>query len=295
MSRILILSMPKAGTTILYYLIKKSMHRNTLCFFEPRHPVPKEAISSGHNNILTKVLYQHHRGKELYRPSVCSFYDKIILPARDPRDVLISHFMYSFIASPIIREVSKLNEMLTLLQKKEKYPDKVSFLELIALREQLESPHPEIPYYILKGGILKMFQFVVEVERLYTKNFFRFFYEDLIEQNIKPLEEFLQLKLFRNVRLPLKHKNVARSKSYGNWKHWFLNEDIDFFQPKLKNYMDWIGYGDDWELASNPKIEVSQSSAYLVKLAKRGTHKTTFLRKIAGYLKEKAYLKYKTN
>jgi hypothetical protein len=61
-------------------------------------------------------------------------------------------------------------------------------------------------------------------------------------------------------------KRVIRSKSYGNWKDWFTPSDVDFFRPLVIEYMQMFGYHDTWELNSNPYIDPSINSQYVMKL-----------------------------
>jgi hypothetical protein len=55
----------------------------------------------------------------------------------------------------------------------------------------------------------------------------------------------------------------VRSATYGEWRHWFVASDIDFFRPMFKTYMDTFGYDDDWTLAADPVIPRETASGYV--------------------------------
>jgi len=59
------------------------------------------------------------------------------------------------------------------------------------------------------------------------------------------------------------HNRVVRTKGSGDWKNWFLKEDIDFFKTIFSGYMATYGYADDWETRPNPIIRPENCSGYV--------------------------------
>ena len=76
--KILILSLAKSGTTILYQILKKSLPHDALCLFEPQ-TCRLENVSAGRDNsALSKVLIEPHNGRDHYRPQACACFNKRI-------------------------------------------------------------------------------------------------------------------------------------------------------------------------------------------------------------------------
>ena len=96
--RILIIGLPKTGTTILTYKIAGSFNSKNI-YFEPDN---KEGLNNiklhrrfcdkNRKPVITKNLYYHNQTKSLHE--IVSLYDKVIWIIRDPRDRVISEFFY---------------------------------------------------------------------------------------------------------------------------------------------------------------------------------------------------------
>ena len=55
-----------------------------------------------------------------------------------------------------------------------------------------------------------------------------------------------------------------RKKAYGDWRHWYTEEDVALFKQAYLPYMAAVGYDcDDWELSPEPVIEPEFSSLYM--------------------------------
>jgi hypothetical protein len=49
---------------------------------------------------------------------------------------------------------------------------------------------------------------------------------------------------------------VIRTKSTGDWRHYFTEEDVKLLKRAYTPYMELIGYDfSDWDLNPNPVIE----------------------------------------
>jgi hypothetical protein len=63
---------------------------------------------------------------------------------------------------------------------------------------------------------------------------------------------------------------VSRRKAYGDWRHWYTEEDVAFYKPVYLPYMELIGYDrDDWTLSSEPVIESEYASMYIKGLVRK--------------------------
>jgi hypothetical protein len=51
-AKILILALPKSGTTILYQMLKESMAEDTLCLFEPATCQPEASCATRNQSLL---------------------------------------------------------------------------------------------------------------------------------------------------------------------------------------------------------------------------------------------------
>jgi hypothetical protein len=67
--------------------------------------------------------------------------------------------------------------------------------------------------------------------------------------------------------IPRDDQVKARTKSYGDWRNWFLEEDIRIFQPIYEPYMALMGYDStDWALNPKPVIDPALASEYMQRL-----------------------------
>jgi hypothetical protein len=106
---------------------------------------------------------------------------------------------------------------------------------------------------------------------------FIFKYEDMMEKNLDALHEYLGFEIKDDAEIPTttKKSKVARKKTSGDWRHWFTEEDVKFYQPLYSPYMELIGYDcDDWTLSPEATIEPEFSSLYIQKLVRQNTVNT---------------------
>ncbi len=60
---------------------------------------------------------------------------------------------------------------------------------------------------------------------------------------------------------------MARSKGHGDWRNWFLAEDVAYFKPLFSDFMQALGYEDCWDLPERPVVSAEKASGYLMRLA----------------------------
>jgi len=250
--KILILGLPKTGTTALYSKIKNSLDESYKCFFEP------DSYSGGENtNVISKVLFQK---KSTDYNSFLNF-DKKILIVRDLRDWVISGALYGFSYGPrYFSNESLVYPILNLLIKKEKNPNEVSLRELFRLLRF----KPEGNFDIRGHSRMILLENFMKFHKD-NNDFFVLKYEDFIDGNLEDLENYLGFNLTGSSEVGPNLRRVVRTKGYGNWKDWFTSNDIDYFKPILTPFMRKYGYDDGWDTNFNKIINPEHCSLYALR------------------------------
>jgi hypothetical protein len=190
--------------------------------------------------------------------------------ARDPRDVAVSRMLYRWHKGPK-GSWKQYRTHLELVQKKELNPKSVAFHVLCR--------------YIGHGNWPITTEEVVEDERLrYQRmsefvnslgdDWFLFKYEDMIQRNFDDLNGYLGFEIRNDAEVPKStgKAKVARKKTFGDWRNWFIEEDAEVFKPAYLPYMEVIGYDcNDWTVSAQPIIESQYSSIYIKNLVRENT------------------------
>jgi hypothetical protein len=152
---------------------------------------------------------------------------------------------------------------LELVQKKEQDPKSIPFHVLFSYIGQDSRP-------LTTDELVEMervrHQHMSDFAESLTSDWFIFKYEDMIEKNYDDLNEFLGFEIKDDAEIPTttKKSKVVRKKAYGDWRHWYTEEDVDLFKSAYLPYMKTMGYDcDDWALSANPVIEPEFSSMYM--------------------------------
>ncbi len=103
-AKILILSLGKSGTTILYQILKESLPDDAVSLFEPPACQPEDPSALRDKTVLSKVLLLQPNGRDHYRPQACAFFNRRIFLQRDPRDLLVSLLLYNAYHTAITRD-----------------------------------------------------------------------------------------------------------------------------------------------------------------------------------------------
>ena len=266
--RVFILGTGKSGTTALVYKLAGGLP-NCQAFSGGR---PGKYLGD-YENAVYKHTYEESKGKsfDLYLDHLKEVhYDRKIWMARDPRDVAVSRMLYRWQKGNKGQKDQFLAH-LNLVLKKENDPASVSFSEIyryarfndwpLSLDEVLEEE---------RFRYQRMHDFVNQLD----DDWFFFTYENMVAKKFAELNEYLGFKVLDDAEVPQStgKAKVIRKKSTGDWRHWFLEEDISMLKPAYTPYMELIGYNcDDWRLAENPVIEPQYSSVYMKNLAERAT------------------------
>lgn len=250
--KILILGLPKTGTTALYAKIKNSISGEVECMFEPRNYEKTDS-----KDVLAKVLFST---VETNYDSFLEFDKKIIL-VRDLRDWIISSALYGFsYGKKCFRDSEASLEILKLLRQKEKDPDSVSMVKLFNSIRFGPNSNFEIN---VNNRMLLLNRFIDFHDS--NRDFFLLRYEDFIDGNLGDLEDYLGFKLVGSSDVGANLRRVVRTKGYGNWKNWFTDEDVNKFRPIFEVFMNRYGYLDDWKTNLVKKIDPEHCTVYALR------------------------------
>ena len=253
--KVIIVGLAKSGTSILTYRISSALEGATLNFetyntqflnhIEFHRKIQQEKI------VVSKALYYRITR---YMPLVSAYYNKKIFIVRDPRDLLLSNFFYSW-HKDSNRPKEKFEQALDLILKKERTPTLISMNSLFETR-------PEV-----KQQVLNNVKEICDVLGTLDDSWLILRYEDFIQDNVEKLNDYLGFSVKLTTSVPDRLKKVERSKSFDNWRKWFSAEDVSLFRPELENYLHRLGYdADDWKLDNPARLPAADGSAYIKRI-----------------------------
>ena len=251
--RILIVGLPKSGTTILTYRVAGAFHK-TKIFFEPgkedglnNKEIHQEIFNHPRKNILSKCLFVPTSEYDI--PSISPFYNKKIWIYRDPRDWIISAYFYRW------RQFNPENyeRILSSIQKKENNPTKVPFHRLLPKKfpDKVRFNHKKL----------------LEAMETLDDSWLLLKYEDFVDNKIDSLNSYLNVQIDTDIEVDKQYERVTRSKAHSNWRQWFNQEDVAFFSELLNPYLEALNYDiNDWGLEIPEQLDSTIGSEYLKKL-----------------------------
>lgn len=283
--KILIAGHGKSGTTALFYKIKNSLGK-TRCLFEPCEY--KLDIENNNDPIIAKILllasdkinYQSFEG-----------FDKKILIVRDPRDQLISWLLYSVYESNFFSDEKKVEKFVNILKKKEHLPKTVSVLDIIRLYDNLskETNRDSSLNSTFLDNLMAHRYFAMKYHDKHP-DYFVIKYEDLVDNKLNTLENYLGFKLCEESSVDKSLKRVIRTKSYGTWMDWFIEEDVMYFRPLFSDFIEKYEYSNDWRLNTHPSILPKHASKYVISIVQekierqsRKNYKPFILRRLGKF------------
>ena len=258
--KILILGRGKSGTTAL--LFKMAAGLPDCQAFSGGHP---GKYAGEFENAVYKHTYSERKGKtfEVYDQHVSDeHYDRKIWMARDPRDVAVSRMLFRWHKGPK-GSWKQYRTHLALVEKKELDPKSIPFHVLC--RYIGHGKWPISTDEVVEDERLRHQRMSDFVKRL-QNDWFIFKYEDMIDGNFTNLNSYLGFSIKNDAEVPKStgKAKVARKKGYGDWRNWFVEEDVAIFKPAYLPYMEAIGYDcNDWAISSQPTIEPQFSSLYM--------------------------------
>lgn len=266
--RILIVGTGRCGSTALYFLIKKSLHRKALhSGFEPTNDDEMAEFVAHKGGLICKILppsWPVPMNPELTR----SFQKKIVL-VRDPRDILVSLILYSAWRPRDDLTSAEKDAWLALLEEKERTPTQVSIKSLL---ENLVGWLPGFDGSV--GKFLETFESSLgDLERVseWMPEAYLHRYEDMVAGEVMDLESYLGWSLPREIRVDRGFQRVNRTSGAGSWRKWFTAEDENLLRPYMKSYAVRFGYDTPWTLETVDRIPSEHASGYVRRLLERSS------------------------
>lgn len=253
--RIVVFGQYKTGTTALFYRLQHSLTGQVKTFFESDAYIPK--LMDFRYHLLAKIILG--QPERVDYASFHSFRKRIVL-IRDPRDWLVSGTLFMVQQQAALhRSPEVLAQVLALFRQKEQSPADHSLVSILRVLYRLaQNQSLETTAAWMRQHTQQVMAFEqAERQHLVVR------YEDLVDDRLTALERYLGFALSARTEVAAEHAHVPRTKSYGNWKHWFTDEDISFFKPLFQNYLQHYGYDETWELHPHPLILPEHCTGYI--------------------------------
>lgn len=263
MNKIVIFGQYRTGTTALFFKIRQSLPKAKVYeLFEPERDIP----SDDSNNItLAKVILGIDTLID-YDPFLS--FDKQIYLARDPRDWFISGLLFLLQQEVhIYSNVSHIQHIIQLLEQKEQQPDSISVIELFKTFMRYANRDSTTILDWVEKQINWLLDFESQLTGAVTIR-----YEDLVDDNVTALEDYLEFPILRG-QADVSFEHVARTKEYGHWRNWFLEEDCEILRPIFEPYLRQHGYSSDWSLNKKQIIKPEHCSYYAKRVIEQRAQK----------------------
>ena len=241
--RILIVGLPKSGTTILTYRVAGALDDVAIDF----EPADGPGLDGGdHAHVVTKKLI----GTQTDTLDDFAHYDRKIWIARDPRDFLVSQSLYRWHREqpPDAADRAWFEQVLARLVAKEADPSAVPFLDL-----------EPADYFETLDTVADLRLREVGDDWLVYR------YEDMVDGRYDELDRYLGFPVAADAEVAEGLERVVRRKGYGDWRDWFTPSDVAHYAAGgLSRYLLAFGYdSDDWVLNEPQSIDPRYSSDYV--------------------------------
>lgn len=246
--KVLVLGQGKSGTTALAYKLCNLLDIQQVDF------EPKVLNSRKHNSFLAKKLIDNLRPEE--HESIGNF-DRSVLIVRDPRDATVSRLLYRIRTLKFIRDPKRLAPFLEAIERKERSPSSVSMASIFRVLK-------EVGGYDVMNSMSRLNARTLDVWGGAARNACVLRYEDFVSGNTGSVAEYLGIKdAFDNsVDVPTNLSRVTRTRSSGNWKDWFIDDDMGQINKAFAPYFSAFGYSVE---APNkrPTLDPEVGSSYI--------------------------------
>ncbi|MCB0165375.1 MAG: class I SAM-dependent methyltransferase [Anaerolineae bacterium] len=262
--KIAIFGQYRTGTTALFYKIGNSLPADMRALFEEQKYVPQP--EDANRWVLAKVILGVGMDQSIGYDSFLGF-DKKIYVVRDPRDRVISQMLFLIRQSPsIYGHKDRLRHIQRLLTQKEQNPKSLSVIEIL---KHILAYIPNHSWQKSIQWVIRQHQWLPEFE-MRLSDYVTIKYEDFVDERIEGLERYLEIPLAGSATVDPMFDYVVRTKSYGNWRDWFLEEDVKYFKPLLEGYIKRHHYSNDWSLNEQPHIQPEHCTQYIERTINKG-------------------------
>ena len=261
-TKIVIAGLAKTGTTGLFYKIRNSLTGPVRELFEPTE------FSAEPQDVKKVVLAKILVGRSKYADyEAFAQFDKTIHIVRDPRDQIISYLLYRVFQLSYIEDETRVAQFTDLLRMKESNPSSVSVLQLCTQQVRLFQPKAKrvaTEYFTIP------LTWAIEFSKRFP-NYHILHYEDFVLDHLNGLAQYLGFPLKGQANVAKDVQHVVRTKGAGDWKNWFISEDVKFFRSNstIRRFMNIFGYSDDWQLPKRQEIFPQFSSEYVARLIEK--------------------------
>ena len=265
-SSTLILGSAKSGTTALFYAIRAAINRAMGCdikgLFEPRNMRAfRHHLESSDDPVwLCKALLAPIMRN---MQDVVDRFDRRIVIYRDPRDNIVSRLL--FMPPRLLFDIdrSKCDDYIGLIRRKQADPSGLSVLAILRALEGM-SKRDDLIRNFRDNAIMP-----AQIRRAHGDRFWMFAYDDLIEGRFERLSEYLEIEVTPDFEVDGQHGHVSRSKGSGEWRSWFLPEDIEYFALDVADDYALLGFDPAEAAGPNPQIIPETSSHYVQQQVER--------------------------
>lgn len=242
--KVIVTGIGKTGTTGLATMLANGLKLRYV--HEPKAKVAYQKLWSLSSGVVKINIYY-------IKDQLFGSFDKKVLLHRDPRDRFISALLFNTRA---IEDQERLATIVQLLKEKEEDPKSHS---VISLYRAFYPPY--VPVFSPEQHIT-LYDDMINFAKAHS-DYYQFKYEDWIDDDLESLESYLgQPVAGASKRVTGPQQIVTRTKQYGDWKNWFLPEDVEHFKPMFDPYMKFCGY-EGWELSDERKIQPEFASQYV--------------------------------
>jgi hypothetical protein len=248
----LVVGLAKTGTTALFTSLRAALPPDTETCFEPRTEEQfLHILSSGATrHTLTKAILGFITGEHKFARR----FSPNILIVRDPRDQVVSELLYRFYDFKLRHDAAGYAEGRSLLERKVMDPSSISVVELFNRIGTLVA-RPGMERLEWKIGFVMNYWKVVQP---YVVR-----YESFVDGDVGALEARLGFRILARPKVDAEFARVARTKSHGEWRMWFSDDDLAFVNARAGEMMRAFGYVAEIRSALPSKLPLSTTLGYV--------------------------------
>lgn len=253
--RVLIVGEGKSGTTALLRSVSAALD-DPAEIFEPAHLSEDDLRPSP---LVVKKLLLNWKASE---NDLVDRFDKRIFIVRDPRDRLVSHLLYDAYNKADLLDGAQRDKWLTLVRRKTNNPGGMPFVRLMNAWWRLSRSD-------LMSHYVRSLDRSTGFSRRLGDRFHLLTYEDYVDGEFAALDEYLGLELHAGV-VKGSETRVSRSATYGEWRRWFTDIDVEIFRPMTHAWQKANGYDhQDWETDHREPLDPATTVDYVTGLFAR--------------------------
>ncbi|MGA2031036.1 MAG: hypothetical protein ABSG68_02165 [Thermoguttaceae bacterium] len=278
--KVLILGLSKSGTTALAYKIFNSLPRDETTLLLERC----RFVGAATAHVVAKVLIdgyllQLYPADDYVIPPAAidleSFaaFDMKILIVRDPKDRAVSAELYRLYHEPYCTDEPFIRSVLNALRQKEAAPDAIRYVDFFKFMEDYARWRgqwlPALPRFELAPERFQSHDMLEPQLVAYLgkePGLFVVHYEDMIDGNLANLEQYLDTRLGGSSQVDPYLRRVERTKAYGDFRNWFVAEDIPYFQFLYRQFVARFPRYDDWTLNPVKTVRPEYASQYVLRI-----------------------------